>query len=350
MSNRFIHAADLHLDSPFVGIGTLREGLDDVMRDASLDAWDALIDCCLDEDAAFLVLAGDLFDRADGTPRGRSRVRRGIERLHAAGIRVFAIHGNHDPLSGRSPLQGLEGVTVFRKDVPISETFEGPTGPVTVHGVSFGKREVTDNLALAFERGDAPGLHIGVLHCSLGEREGHGHYAPCSVGDLVAEMNAQPAKEQTVEDRAVDVTSARTDLRVATTAVDRLNKRYYDKLSAEARTNPALAEALANITTTSGNLPGTLGIRTLLQGGVNGLQLLVSYENGTYTSGATSTVEWMVEGVDTDFTHTAPADPSGNALGPFTIGQVVKLRTRVTNANGTTTGSVRTLTILNPAP
>ena len=169
------------------------------------------------------------------------------------------------------------------------------------------------------------------------------------VGDLVTEMNAQPAKEQTVEDRAVDVTSARTDLRVATTAVDRLNKRYYDKLSAEARTNPALAEALANITTTSGNLPGTLGIRTLLQGGVNGLQLLVSYENGTYTSGATSTVEWMVEGVDTDFTHTAPADPSGNALGPFTIGQVVKLRTRVTNANGTTTGSVRTLTILNPA-
>ena len=51
----------------------------------------------------------------------------------------------------------------------------------------------------------------------------------------------------------------------------------------------------------------------------------------------------------TDFTHTAPADPSGNALGTFTIGQVVKLRTRVTNANGTTTGSVRALTILNPA-
>jgi hypothetical protein len=52
----------------------------------------------------------------------------------------------------------------------------------------------------------------------------------------------------------------------------------------------------------------------------------------------------------TDFTHTAPADPSGNALGPFTVGQVIKLRTRVTNSNGTTTGSVRTLTVLNPAP
>lgn len=169
------------------------------------------------------------------------------------------------------------------------------------------------------------------------------------VADLTSEMNAQPAKEQTVEDRAVDVTDARTALRSAAATVDRLNKRFFAKLEAEARTNPALAEALAGITT-GANLPGTLGIVSVLQGGLNGLQVLVSYENGTYTTGATSTVEWMVEGVDTDFTHTAPADPSGNALGPFTVGQVVKLRTRVTNANGTTTGSVRTLTILNPAP
>jgi len=37
--------------------------------------------------------------------------------------------------------------------------------------------------------------------------------------------------------------------------------------------------------------------------------------------------------------HTTAADPSGNALGPFTAGQTVKLRTRVSNGNGTTTGS-----------
>lgn len=186
MPRRFIHAADLHLDSPFAGVGTLREGFADAMRDASLEAWDALIDCCLEEEAEFLVLSGDLFDRADGTPRGRSRVRRGIERLQERGIRVFAVHGNHDPLSGRSPLAGLEGVHVFRKDIPTSETIDLPAGPVTVHGVSFGKREVTENLALKFVRGDAPGLHVGILHCSLGEREGHGTYAPCSVADLVA--------------------------------------------------------------------------------------------------------------------------------------------------------------------
>ena len=53
----------------------------------------------------------------------------------------------------------------------------------------------------------------------------------------------------------------------------------------------------------------------------------------------------MVVGVDASFTHTVSADPSGNALGPFTVGQIVKLRTRVTNGNGTTTSSTRTLTM-----
>ncbi len=54
--------------------------------------------------------------------------------------------------------------------------------------------------------------------------------------------------------------------------------------------------------------------------------------------------------VFTDFTHTAPADPSGNALGLLAVGQVVKLHTPVTNGNGTTTRSVRTVTFLSPAP
>ncbi len=161
--------------------------------------------------------------------------------------------------------------------------------------------------------------------------------------DLTASMNAQPALEQTLEDRAAEVTQTRTELRNAASALDRLNKRFYSKLLGEARTNAALATALSQILTESANLPGTLGIKSLLQGGSNGLQILLSYENGTFDSTATSTVEWQVVGTDSDFIHSAPADPSGNALGPFSVGQTLKLRTRVTNGNGTTTGSVRTL-------
>ena len=165
------------------------------------------------------------------------------------------------------------------------------------------------------------------------------------VAELVALMAAQPALEQAVTDAAADVTGARTVLRVAATALDRLNKRFYKKLDAESRTNEALAAALGQIATDSAHLPGTLGIKSILQGGTDGLHLLVSYDNGSFDGSLQSVIQWQVVGVDTDFTHAAPADPSGNALGPFTVGQVVKIRTRVTNSNGTTTGSTRTITV-----
>jgi hypothetical protein len=165
------------------------------------------------------------------------------------------------------------------------------------------------------------------------------------IAQLTAALADLPSLGQIEENRAADTRAARTALRVATTGLDRLNKRFYSRLQSEARTNPTLAEALSQITTESANLPGTLGIKSIFQGGSGGLYLLLSFENGTYDASATNTVEWMVTATDTDFTHQVPADPSGNTLGPFTAGSSVKLRTRVTNANGTTTGSIRTLVI-----
>lgn len=164
------------------------------------------------------------------------------------------------------------------------------------------------------------------------------------VGDLTTALAAQPALEQDVEDKLAAVTAARTTLRTAARQLDRLNKRAYAKLEAEARTNPDLKAALGQIDTGPGG-PPTLGIKKVLQGGADNRHVLISYENGSFTAGAVNTVEWMVAGVDADFSsHSEPADPSGNTLGPFTAGQTVKLRTRVV-LNGTTTGSTRTITI-----
>jgi hypothetical protein len=62
----------------------------------------------------------------------------------------------------------------------------------------------------------------------------------------------------------------------------------------------------------------------------------------------TNTVEWMVVWVDQDFVNTIQVAPSGNEIGPFAVGQVVRLCTRTRNASGTTTGGVRSLTIQAP--
>jgi ribosomal protein S6E (S10) len=86
------------------------------------------------------------------------------------------------------------------------------------------------------------------------------------ITELIALMAAQPALEQAVEDRAADVTEARTVLRTAAVLLDRLNKRFYSRLKAEARTNATIAAALGQIETESANQPGTLGVKTILQG------------------------------------------------------------------------------------
>jgi hypothetical protein len=61
-SFHFVHAADLHLDTPFESIGRVAPAVAHELRDASLKSWDALVQLCVDEGAAFLLLAGDIYD------------------------------------------------------------------------------------------------------------------------------------------------------------------------------------------------------------------------------------------------------------------------------------------------
>jgi DNA repair exonuclease SbcCD nuclease subunit len=53
-----------------------------------------------------------------------------------------------------------------------------------VYGLSYGQAEVTENLARRFRREAGPGLHVGLLHCTVGATADHAPYAPCTVEDL----------------------------------------------------------------------------------------------------------------------------------------------------------------------
>lgn len=155
------------------------------------------------------------------------------------------------------------------------------------------------------------------------------------------------AKER--DDKGALLDQKRSDLRALDRTVDQLNKNWYQVVKATYDAGSPVRVALEQIPVEEGTpAPDTIDIHEVLQGGVGGLHVLVSYEAGGGDHATTREIQWMVQGVDADFTHTAPLDSSGNALGPFTVGQVVKVRTSVSNSTGTRTSAVRTITVGAP--
>ena len=186
---KFAHVADLHLDTPFSGLGSLDAAAAEKLRDASLAAWDNVVRDCIERDVAFVVIAGDVYDGLDAGVRAQIRFLRGLERLSAVGIECFLVHGNHDPAGSLRALVGRwpERVHVFSCG-RVEERVVERDGRVlaVVSGVSYRDQHVTDNLALGFARSELDAFHVGVLHCSVGDHPEHGRYAPCSLDDLVA--------------------------------------------------------------------------------------------------------------------------------------------------------------------
>ncbi|MGQ9498829.1 MAG: metallophosphoesterase family protein [Dissulfurimicrobium sp.] len=184
---RFVHAADIHLDSPFKGLNTREPDVAGFLRKAGFLAFNNLIDLCIQNKADFLVIAGDIFDQPDRSLKAQLAFRDGIERLRAHEIRVFAVFGNHDPLSGRqSPVDWPENVHFFSHD-DVEEIMVEVSGEIiaSVSGISYRDAAERRNLAKRFKRRREGLFNIGILHSNVGGEKGHEPYAPCDLSDLV---------------------------------------------------------------------------------------------------------------------------------------------------------------------
>jgi hypothetical protein len=152
-----------------------------------------------------------------------------------------------------------------------------------------------------------------------------------------------------VKDTQEALDAKRGELRDLDETVDQLCKRWYKAAKALAEEGTALAEALEGIPVESSTpAPKTIEIDTVLQGGEDGLQVLVSYVPGGGEHATTKFIKWQVVGVDADFVHSAPLDASSHALGPFTQGTTVKVITEVANSVGVRTTAPRTITLEPP--
>ncbi|MFZ5468313.1 MAG: metallophosphoesterase family protein [Myxococcota bacterium] len=179
MRFKFLHAADLHLDSP------LRlPGAPSTLASATLKAFERVVSLALREKVDFLLLAGDLFEVKDRSVRARLWLHQELSRLHQAGIATFIVHGNHDPLSADPGGLSLpSSVKVFGAAWEESEVRRGKTLLCRVQGISYEKERVTENLAARFHRvGDE--FTVGLLHANVGGVGAHANYAPCALADL----------------------------------------------------------------------------------------------------------------------------------------------------------------------
>ncbi len=182
MNFKFVHAADLHLDSPLCAraAGPLQR----IFEDATFAALRRIVDLCLDEKVEFLLLAGDLFEYRDRSVRARLELRRQLSRLDAASIRTFIVRGNHDPLSSEpGTLRLFDSVKVFGASWEEVELRRGGQLLCRIQGISYPQERVTEDLTPLFSR-QGPEFTIGLLHANLGGSTAHANYAPCTLGDL----------------------------------------------------------------------------------------------------------------------------------------------------------------------
>jgi DNA repair protein SbcD/Mre11 len=182
---RFIHAADIHLDSPLRGLDEYPGAPVERVRGATREALKNLVDLCLAERVDFLVIAGDLFDHDWRDFHTALFVAKEMQRLDAGGIPVFVIFGNHDSvqeMSRRTPWP--KNVSVFDHRRPETKRLE--RCQVAVHGQSFAKREITENLVPDYPEAVPDWFNIGLLHTNANGNSQHDSYAPCSVPELVA--------------------------------------------------------------------------------------------------------------------------------------------------------------------
>lgn len=181
---KFIHAADLHLDSPLLGLAGKSADFAARVEAASREAFDNLVELAIAESCRFVLLAGDIFDGDLRNFQTGLYFVAGMRRLGEAGIDVFMILGNHDSQNRfADKLSMTQNVHVFPKTAATSRSLDDVG--VTIHGRSYPRWDLSEDIARDYPPPSPGTLNIGVLHTACAGSEGeHARYAPCTPEQL----------------------------------------------------------------------------------------------------------------------------------------------------------------------
>lgn len=187
---RFLHLADVHLDTSFSGRS---EAVRRRLRDASREAFRRAVELAVREEVHAFLVAGDLFDGNRLSFQTERFLLEQAERLRDHGITLVYATGNHDPghpEAGPRALPWPDGTQVVDDHTParvaVHDTRGRPVGWVTAVGHRTAREREDLSRLLPRPRGELPEvalLHTQV-HASRGS-EAHHAYAPSELSRLV---------------------------------------------------------------------------------------------------------------------------------------------------------------------
>lgn len=186
MTFRFIHTADLHLDSPLVSLALRDPALAAEVATASRATLTRIVDLCLTEQVDALIIAGDLWDGEQSSAKTPRFLKQELQRLSDGGIRCFIIRGNHDATSKVTRELEPPPLTHVFGTKPATQTFEAGGHLVAVHGISFAEGAVPQSLLPRYPAPVPGAFNLGMMHTSLNGSPAHDVYAPCALSDLDA--------------------------------------------------------------------------------------------------------------------------------------------------------------------
>lgn len=179
---KFIHAADLHLDTPFVSISNFSNSLQEDLKKSTYTAADKVFATAITEQVDFVILAGDTYDNTERTLSAQIYLQEQFERLRKNGIRVYLVYGNHDYYRNDfSVINMPDNVTVFGGEITTSEVTASDGQRVGITGFSYYQNHISDDMVASYPTRGNYDYQIGILHAGIGD----GNYASFTVNELL---------------------------------------------------------------------------------------------------------------------------------------------------------------------
>lgn len=183
---KFIHAGDIHLGNPFIGLDAqLPDNLKQLVQQSTHQAFMKMINDALTEKVDLLLLPGDFYSASESSPRLQELVQSAFLKLNQAGIQVFLSLGNHDFEANTSQhLPWPENVYIFNQHVETTYHTTASGEKIAVTGFSYqSQRQMTPVIDEFPTRDQAVDYHLGMYHGAVGVTGEP--YAPFKVTDML---------------------------------------------------------------------------------------------------------------------------------------------------------------------